>query len=205
MIYSLEDIEDFKIQINELMQLNLIRESKSPHSNLAFMVSKHSEIKRGKARMVINYKEVNKDTKFDGYYIPNKEILINLARGKNYYSKFDCKSGFWQIKMDNDNIPITAFSTPRGYYEWIVMPFGLKNAPQVFQRKMDKIFSDYSSFIIVYIDDMLICSYNEKDHEKHLDIFITLYKEHGIILSKKKVEIKKKEIEFLGMIIDSKE
>ena len=100
-------------------------------------------------------------------------------------------------------IPITAFSTPRGHYEWIVMPFGLKNAPQVFQRKMDKIFSDYSSFIIVYIDDMLICSDNEKDHEKHLDI-ITLCKEHGIILSEKKVEIKKKEIEFLGMIIDSK-
>ena len=172
MIYSQEDIEDFKIQINELMQLNLIRESKSPHSSPAFMVRKHSEIKRGKARMVINYKEVNKNTKFDGYYIPNKEILINLARGKNYYSKFDCKSGFWQIKMD--------------------------------QRKMDKIFSDYSSFIIVYIDDMLICSDNEKDHEKYLDTFITLCKEHGIILSEKKVEIKKKEIEFLGMIIDSK-
>ena len=72
------------------------------------MVRKHSEIKRGKTRMVINYKEVNKNTKFDVYYIPNKEILINLARGKNYYSKFDCKSGFWQIKMDNDSIPIKA-------------------------------------------------------------------------------------------------
>ena len=63
--------------------------------------------------MVISYKEVNKNTKFDGYYIPNKEILINLARGKNYYSK----SGFWQIKMDNDSIHITTFSTPRGHYE----------------------------------------------------------------------------------------
>ena len=70
--------------------------------------------------------------------------------------------------------------------------------------KMDKIFYDYSSFIIAYIDDMLICSDDEKDHEKHLNIFITLCKEHGIILSEKKVEIKKREIEFLGMIIDSK-
>ena len=94
--------------------------------------------------------------------------------------------------MDNDNIPITTFSIPRGLYEWLVMPFGLKNASQVFQIKMNKIFSDYSSFIIVYIDDILICSDNEQDHEKHLDIFITLYKEHGIILSEKKVEIKKK-------------
>ena len=74
MIYSQEDIEDFKIQINELMQINLIRESKSSYSSPAFMVRKQSEIKRGKAKMVINYKEVNKNTNFDGYYIPNKEI-----------------------------------------------------------------------------------------------------------------------------------
>ena len=144
--------------------------------------------------MVINYKEVNKNTKFDGYYIPNKEILINLAKGKNYYNKFDCKSRFWQIKMDNDNIPIKTFSTPRGNYEWLVIPFGLKNVPQIFQRKMDKIFSDYSTFIIVYIDDILTCSKNEKDHEKHLNTFITFYKEHGIVHSNKKVDIKKKEI-----------
>ena len=83
--------------------------------------------------------------------------------------------------MDNDNIPITAFSNPRGHHEWMVMRFGLKNA-QVFQRKMDKIFSDYSAFIIVHIDDMLICFDNEKDHENHLNIFITLNKEHGIVL-----------------------
>ena len=192
MIYSHEDIEVFKIQINELMQMNVLRESKSPHSSPTFMVRKHSEIKRGKTRIVINYKEMNKNTKFDGYYIPNKKILINLARGKNYYSKFDSKSRFWKIKMDDDSIPITAFSTPRGNYEWMVMPFGLKNALWVFQRKIDKIFSDYSSFIIVYIDDMLICSDNEKDHEKHLNIFITLCKEPDIVLSKKKVKIKKK-------------
>ena len=86
----------------------------------------------------------------------------------------------------------------------MVMPFGFKNAPQVFQRKMDKILSDYSSFIIVYMDDILICSNNEKDREKHLNIFITLCKEHGIVFLEKKVEIKKKEIEFLGIIIYSK-
>ena len=153
--------------------------------------------------MVINYKEVDKNTKFDGYYIPNKEILINLARGKNYNSKFGCKSGFWQIKMDNDSIPITTFSTPRDHYEWLVMPFALKNAPQIFQRKMDKIFSDYSNFIIVYIDDILISYDNEKDHEKHLKTFITLCKEHGIVILEKKFDIKEKEIEVLGMIIDS--
>ena len=94
--------------------------------------------------------------------------------------------------MDNDSIPITAFSTPRGHYEWLVMSFELKNAPQIFQRKMDKIFSDYSDFIIVYINDILICSSNEKDHEKHLNTFITLCKKHGIVLSEKKKLILRK-------------
>ena len=69
---------------------------------------------------------------------------------------------------------------------------------------MDKIFSEYSNFIIVYIDDILIYAKNEDDHEKHLDVFITLCKKHGIILSNKNVDIKKKEIELLGMIIDTK-
>ena len=85
--------------------------------------------------MVINYKDVNKNTKFDGYYIPNKGILINLTKGKTYYSKFDCKSGFWQIKMDNESIPITACSIPRGHYEWLVMPFGLKKCPSNIPKK----------------------------------------------------------------------
>ena len=74
------------------------------------------------------------------------------------------------------------------------MPFSLKNAPQILQRKMNKILSNYLDFIIIYVDDMLICSDNEKDHEKHLNIFITLCKEHDIVLSAKKVDIKKKKI-----------
>ena len=76
----------------------------------------------------------------------------------------------------------------------MVMSFGLKNTPQNFQRKMDKIFYEYSNFIIVYIDDILICFENEDDHEKQLDIFIRLCKTNGIILSNKKVDIKKKVI-----------
>lgn len=97
--------------------MKLIRASNGPHSNPAFMVMKHSEQVREKPRMVVNYKELNKCTKFDGYFLPNKDILINLAKGKEYYSKFDCKSGFWQIKMEEESIPYTAFSTPQGKYE----------------------------------------------------------------------------------------
>ena len=165
------------------------------------MVRKRSEQVRGKARMVINYKELNKYTKFDGYFLPNKEVLINLVKNKTYYSKFDCKSGFWQIKMENDSIPYTTFSTPQGHYEWLVMPFGLKNAPQIFQSRMDKIFKDYN-YIIVYVDDILIASETLEDHRKHLKEFVNVCIREGIVLSKRKAVIEHKKIEFLGMILD---
>ena len=91
MIYTEEDKIEFKTQIKEILSLKLIRQSNSPHSSPAFMVRNHAEIKREKIRMVINYKELNRHSIFDGYFLPNKNTLINLAKGKKYFSKFDCK------------------------------------------------------------------------------------------------------------------
>ena len=135
--------------------------------------------------MVVNYKQLNDNTIFDGYFLPNKETLIHKTRNCNWHSKFDCKSGFYHIKMTEESKPLTAFSTPQGHYEWNVLPFGLKNAPQIFQRKMDNIFREYN-FIHVYVDDMLISSKTKEQHLKHLDTFVDLCKTHGIGLSKKK-------------------
>ncbi|KAJ9536290.1 hypothetical protein OSB04_un000538 [Centaurea solstitialis] len=201
MRYNPEDQKEFMIQTKELLDLKLIRISHSPHSSPAFMVRKHSEIARGKARMVINYKKLNDNTVFDGYFLPHKESLINWTTDKKIFSKFDCKSGFWQIKMHPDSILYTSFSTPQGQYEWLVMPFGLKNAPQIFQRKMDSIFKDYD-FIFVYVDDILILSDNIESHLKHLDIFIELCIKNGLALSEKKTKLIQEQIDFLGMKID---
>ncbi|KAJ9558185.1 hypothetical protein OSB04_012799 [Centaurea solstitialis] len=201
MRYNPEDQKEFMIQTKELLDLKLIRISHSPHSSPAFMVRKHSEIAREKARMVINYKKLNDNTVFDGYFLPHKESLINWTTDKKIFSKFDCKSGFWQIKMHPDSILYTSFSTPQGQYEWLVMPFGLKNAPQIFQRKMDSIFKDYD-FIFVYVDDILILSDNIESHLKHLDIFIELCIKNGLALSEKKTKLIQEQIDFLGMKID---
>lgn len=201
MRYNPEDQNEFKIQIKELLNLKLIRPSHSPHSSPAFMVRKHAEIVRGKARMVINYKKLNDNTVFDGYFLPHKESLINWTRNKKIFSKFDCKSGFWQIKMHPESIQYTAFSTPQGQYEWLVMPFGLKNAPQIFQRKMDNIFRNYD-FIFVYVDDILILSDDIQSHLQHLDIFADLCIKKGLALSEKKSNLLQNQIEFLGMKID---
>ena len=108
--------------------------------------------------MVINYKKLNQFTKTDNYFLLNKEVLINLVKNKKFFSKFDCISGFWQIKKEETSIKYTGFNTPQGFYEWIVMPFGLKNAPRIFQRRMDDVFKHLNSFLIVYVDDILISS-----------------------------------------------
>ena len=112
--------------------------------------------------MVYNYNRLNDNTVEDGYTIPSKEILINRIQNAKWFSKFDLKSGFHQVKMEPESIKWTAFSCSEGLYEWQVMPFGLKNAPAIFQRKMDNIFNDYKTFTYVYIDDILVFFQNKR-------------------------------------------
>jgi len=83
--------------------------------------------------MTINYERLNELTIFDGYFLPNKELRINKTLNKKWFSKFDCKSGFYQIKLKDSAKPLTAFSMPQGQYILNVMPMGLKNSPQIFQ------------------------------------------------------------------------
>ena len=103
--------------------------------------------------------------------------------------------------MDKERIPLTAFSAPQWHYEWIVMSFGLKNAPQIFQWRIDNIFKDLNHCCLVYIDDILVFS---KTIEQHKDDVLAVTQRcigHGIILGKNKCIYAKQEIEFLGLEI----
>lgn len=200
MRYTPEDREEFAKQIGELLHQGLIQPSNSPHSSPAFIVRNHAE--RGKARMVINYKALNDNTTFDGYYLPNKDELIYQVRNSKLFSKVDCKSGFWQIMLDDQSKPYTAFSCPQGHYEWNVMPFGLKKAPQIFQRRMDNIFREDRDLILVYIDDILVHSKTTDVHNDHLKYLIKKCQNHGIGLSKRKALLCQTSREFLGLELD---
>ena len=94
MVYAHQDIQEFDKQIKELLDKGLIRNSMSPHTSHVFMVRNCAEEKREKARMVINYKRLNDNTVFDGYYIPNKTVLFNRIQAASWFSKMDCKSGY---------------------------------------------------------------------------------------------------------------
>ncbi|KAL0431024.1 UNVERIFIED_CONTAM: Enzymatic polyprotein [Sesamum radiatum] len=186
---NMEDKKDMQMIIKEHINLVLIEPGVSAYSSPGFLVRNHGEIKRGKPRLVINYQGINKILEFDGYYIPSREHLIDCIKGAKVFSKFDCKSDFYQIKMENESKKFTAFSTPQGQYIWNVLPMGLANAPQIFQRKMDNLFKDYFEFMFVYTDDILIASKNMKDHIKHLEIFSDACHREGLVLSEKKATI----------------
>ncbi|CAL5349298.1 unnamed protein product [Camellia sinensis] len=155
--------ESFKKHIDQLLQLKVIRPSKSRHRTTAF--------------------------------------IVNSVGHSRIYSKFDLKSGFHQVAMHPDSIEWTAFWTPLGLYEWLVMPFGLKNAPAVFQRKMDLCFKGTEDYIAVYIDDILVFSPDEKTHVRHIKSMLEICKKNGLILSPTKMKIAKAQIDFLGSTI----
>ncbi|CAL5337909.1 unnamed protein product [Camellia sinensis] len=159
------------------------------------------EEKRGKERMVCNYKRLNDNTHKDQYSLPGINTIMAKIGHSKIYSKFDLKSGFHQVAMHPDSIECTAFWTPLGLYEWLVMPFGLKNAPAVFQRKMDVCFKGTEEFIAVYIDDILVFSPDEQTHEKHILVMIEICRKNGLILSPTKMKIAAIQIDFLGSTI----
>jgi len=105
------------MHIEELLKLGVIRRSTSRHRSPAFIVNKHSEQVREKSRMVIDYRRLNDNTIEDAYDIPDKTKLINAIQTSKIFSKFDCKYGFWQIKMDPASIEWTAFTCPLGHFE----------------------------------------------------------------------------------------
>ena len=155
-------------------------------------------MERGVPRLVINYKTLNKALKWIRYPIPNKKDLLDRLHEATIFSKFDMKSGFWQIQIDEKDIYKTAFTVPFGHYEWNVMPFGLKNAPSEFQNINNDIFTPFTDFSIVYIDDVLIFSKSIDNHWKHLDIFVKVIKHNGLVVLATKINLFQDKIRFLG-------
>nr|GFA28995.1 TPA: orf y [Tanacetum cinerariifolium] len=128
--------DTFKKHVDSLLKIGTIRPCKSRHRTMAMIVNSGTTIDpvtrkevKGKERMVFNYKSLNDNTYKDQYSLPGINTIIKRIGGAKIFSKFDLKSGFHQVAMDEESIPWTAFLVPGGLYEWLVMPFGLKNAP----------------------------------------------------------------------------
>jgi hypothetical protein len=157
---SQETMEFCQNKIKDLLCKSIIRKSKSLWSCSAFYVQKNVELERGAPRLVINYKPLNKVLE----WTKNKRDLINRLSGSIIFSKFNMKSGFWQIQIHEKDKYKTAFVAPFEQYEGNVMPFGLKNPTSEFQNIMNDIVSALSKYYIVYINDVVIFSKFIKEH-----------------------------------------
>lgn len=182
-----EYMELCKTEIQNLLSKKLIRPSHSPWSCTAFYVNKNAEIERDVPRLVINYKLLNDKLKWIRYPIPNKKDLLDHLQDAIIFSKFDLKSGYWQVQIAEQDRYKTASIVPFGHYEWNVMPFGLKNAPSEFQHIMNDIFNPFTGFTLSYIDDILIFSSSIDQHIKHLNIFKNIIIRNGLVISAPKI------------------
>jgi hypothetical protein len=151
------ELVELKKQIDESLEKGYIRPSTSPWAAPVLFVEK----KDGTKRMCIDYISLNEVTVKNKYPLPRIEDLFDQLRGASVFSKIDLRSGYHQLRIRPSDIPETTFITKYGLYEFTVMSFGLTNAPAYFMYYLDK-------FVVVFIDDILIYSQNEQEHEEQL-------------------------------------
>jgi hypothetical protein len=157
------ELVELKKQIDELLEKGYIRPSSSPWAALVLFVEK----KDGTKRMCIDYRALNEVTIKNKYPLPRIEDLFDQLRGASVFSKIDLRSGYHQLRIWPSDIAKTSFITKYGLYEFTVMSFGLMNAPAYFMYLMNSVFMDYlDKFIVMFIDDILVFSQNEQEHEE---------------------------------------
>nr|GEV17824.1 putative reverse transcriptase domain-containing protein [Tanacetum cinerariifolium] len=184
----------------ELSEKGFIRPSSLPWGAPVLFVKK----KDGSFRMCIDYRELNKLTVKNRYPLPMIDDLFDQLQGSSVYSKIDLRSGYHQLRIKEEDIPITSFQTRYGHFKFQVTPFGLTNAPAVFMNLMNRVCKPYlDKFVIVFIDDILIYSKNKEDHEKHLKIILELLKNEKLYAKFSKCDFWLKSVQFLGHVIDN--
>ncbi|WVZ80614.1 hypothetical protein U9M48_028073 [Paspalum notatum var. saurae] len=197
-----DELKELKTQLQEQLDKGFIRPSLSPWGCPTFFVEKKDQ---GGKRLCVDYRPLNAVTVKNKYPLPHIDILFDQLGGATVFSKIDLRSGYHQIKVREEVIPKTAFSTRYGLYEYLVMSFGLTNAPAFFMYLMNSVFmNELDKFVVVFIDDILVYSKNEKEHEEHLRIVLSRLREHKLYAKFSKCAFWLKEVAFLGHILSAK-
>jgi hypothetical protein len=197
---SVEELKKLKKQLTKLQEAGYIRPSSSPWGVLVLFVQK----KDGSQEMYVDYRSLNDVTVKNKCPLPCIKDLFNQMRGARVFSKIDLRSGYHQMKIRPSDIPKTTFSTRYGLYEFTVMSFGLTNAPAYFMNLMNKVFMEYlDRFVVVFIDDILIYSRSEIDHEEHLRLVLQKLRDNQLYAKFSKCEFWIDKVPFLGHIISN--
>jgi hypothetical protein len=192
------ELAELKKQLQELLDKGFIRPSTSPWGCLALFMKKKDE----SLRLCVDYRPLNAVTIKNKYPLPRIDVLFDQLVGAKVFSKIDLRSGYHQIKIRASDIPKTAFSTRYKIYEYLVMSFGLTNAPVYFMYLMNSVFMlELYKFVVVFIDDILVDSKNEDEHAKHLHTVLQRLRDHRLYAKLSKCDLWLREIKFLGHII----
>jgi len=161
----LKELDELKIQLQELLDKGFIRPNNSPWGAPVLFVKK----KDGTLRLCIDYRQLNKVTVKNRYALPRIDYLFDHLKGAKVFSKIGLRSGYYQMRIKGQDVPKTAFRTRYGHFEFLVLPFGLTNAPTLFMDLMNRVFQPYlDKFVVVFIDDILVYSKSYEEHEQHL-------------------------------------
>jgi hypothetical protein len=192
------ELAELKKQLQELLEKGFIRPSTSPWGCAALFVKKKDE----SLRLCIDYRPLNAVTIKNKYPLPRIDVLFDQLVRAKVFSKIDLRSGYHQIKIRVSDILKTAFSTRYGLYEFLVMSFGLTNAPAYFMYLMNSVFMpELDKFVVVFIDDILVYSKNEEEHVGHLHVVLQRLREHRLYAKLSKCDFWLKGIKFLGHTI----
>eukprot|EP00253_Pinus_taeda_P016078 PITA_16078 len=195
---SVPELTELKMQLQELLDKNYIRPSVSPWGAPVLFVKK----KDGTFQMCIDYRQLNKLTIKNKYPLPRIDELFDQVKGATVFSKIDLQSGYHQIRIKEEDIAKTAFRTRYGHYEFVVLPFGLTNAPATFMCLMNSIFHQYlDRFVLIFIDDILVYSRTVEEHQEHLRKVLQTLREHQLYAKFSKCDFFKEEIQYLGHVI----
>jgi hypothetical protein len=197
---SSDELDELKKQLKKLLEQGFVRPSASPWGSHVLFVEK----KDGTKRMCIDYRTLNSMTIKNKYPLPRIEDLLNRLKKAKFVSKIDLRSRYHQMKIREQDIQKTAFTTQYRLYEFVVVSFGLTNAPTYFMKLMNKVFMEkLDRFVVVFIEDILIYSETTEEHEEHLRTVLERLRQQKLYAKFSKCEFWMERVAFLGHVLSA--
>lgn len=197
--YVLQKVNE---EVDRMLKLDVIEEARFSPWNNPLVVAKK---KTGQCRICLDARHLNSIMVNEGFPIPQMATIMNHLSGCAYISSIDLKDAFWQLPLEKESRPLTAFTVPsRGHYQFKVVPFGLCTASQALARLMTHLFADMEPKVFHYLDDIVICSESFDEHLQLLDEIAKRLREANLTISEQKSQFCRKEIKYLGYVLNEK-